>query len=184
MSAAQAEMARFRRAQRDVVSLRTLSAMLGWRRSAAVGRTLQEAVLEVVELGDHAWNGSSEASKQLNLSIRRDRLARVEASVSAVRSALFKGDVHEGPPRFGVVNTLGWTRTCRVPLPRYWLPTNNPAYLENPETGETFPVLREGGAPVAYVPQRAGVRLLRVRAVCWPRGRPRPACPGRRATRA
>jgi len=161
MSAAQAEMARFRRAQRDVVSLRTLEAMLGGG-DAAVGRTLQGAVLEVVELGDHAWNGSSEASKQLNLAIRRDRLARVEASVSAMRNALFKGDIHDSPPRVGVVNTLGWARTCRVRLPGHlvpghWTPggpaANNPAYLEDTETGETFAIRREGGASVAYVPR-------------------------------
>jgi hypothetical protein len=154
MSAAQAEMARFRVAQRDVVSLRTLEAMLGG--GSAVGRTLRGAVLEVVELGDHAWNGSSEASKQLNLAIRRDRLARVEASVSAVRSALFKGDVHDGPPRIGVVNTLGWARTCRVHLPGFWASggraVNNPAYLEDPETGEAFAIHREGSASYVYVP--------------------------------
>jgi hypothetical protein len=152
MSAAQAEMARFRRVQRDIVSLRMLDAMLGGSDSA-VGRTLQGALLDLVELGDHAWNGSSEASKQLNLAIRRDRLARVEASVSAVRNALFKGETHDGPPRVGVINTLGWARTCRMRLPWHWVPANNPAYLEDPGTGEAFAVVREGGAPCAYVPQ-------------------------------
>jgi len=150
MSAAQVELARFRRAQRDVVALRTLRAMLPPLRSdVSLRATLHSAVLELVELGDHAWNGSSEASKQLNLSIRRDRLARIEAGVSAVRNALFKADIHGGLPQVGVVNTLGWTRTCRANLPWEW--GFAPSCLADPLTGEAFPIWREGRATWADV---------------------------------
>ena len=167
MSAAQSELARFRHAQRDVVALRTLRAMLAQVSTgpidASLGATLQTATLELVELGDHAWNGSSDASKQLNLSIRRDRLMRIEACVSAVRTACFKGDAHDGPPRVGVVNTLGWTRTCRVDLPWEW--GYAPSCLEDPRTGEAFPIAREGRATRAYVPDVPGLgcRVLELR---------------------
>ena len=72
---AQAEAGRFRRAQRDVVSVRTLDAMVG-RDRPGVPKLIEETVMEVVELGDHAWNGAFLESQLLNLRIRRGRLAR------------------------------------------------------------------------------------------------------------
>ena len=86
----QQEHARFRKAQRDVVSLRTLCAMLG-RRDARTLRLLEDATLELVNLGDHAWNGSSPDSKVLNLAIRRGRLERIEAAVAELRGRLARG---------------------------------------------------------------------------------------------
>ena len=85
----QQEHARFRKAQRDV-SLRTLCAMLG-RRDAQTLRQLEDATLELVNLGDHAWNGSSPDSKVLNLAIRRGRLDRIEAAAGELRSRLAGG---------------------------------------------------------------------------------------------
>jgi len=161
MMSAQAEAARFRQAQRGLVSLRTLDAMLA-PAGSRVGRLLDAAVLEVVELGDHAWNGSFLESQLLNLSIRRNRLSRAEAGLEAVRRR-FAGSFR--PSSLGVVNTLSWRRTCRVDLPEGW--GGDSTSLADPETGARYPVRRGGGGQGhhAFVPdvEGFGCRVLELR---------------------
>jgi hypothetical protein len=156
--AAQAEQGRFRRAQRAVVSARTLDAMLGVSSSApVVADEVRGAVLEVVELGDHAWNGAFEASKQLNLSIRRNRLAKIDAHLATVRAAY--GSPTDAPCEgpIGVVNTLSWTRACRVNLP-----SGEDAHWVDPATGEALPVYGSGGDRYAVVPDVPGYGCVRM----------------------
>ena len=50
----------------------------------------EQALLETVELGDHAWNGSSRESKLLNLEIRRNRLARTEENLAVIRGGTLR----------------------------------------------------------------------------------------------
>jgi hypothetical protein len=153
MMSTQAEAARFRRAQRAVVSVRALDAIVGGD-DPATGDRVRDTVLELVELGDHAWNGSFQASKELNLAIRRGRLSRIEAHLATLRGHLFSPGRRGDARRVGVVNTLGWTRTCRVDVPVGT--RQGDAHLADPETGETFPLRREGDAWRAFVPDVPG----------------------------
>lgn len=152
MLRAQREAARFRAAQRDVVSLRTACALLG-RRDAQTLRDLDAATAELVNLGDHAWNGSSDASKVLNLRIRRERLDRLERAVSDVRERLTHGIAAEAGRRIAVVNTLGWTRDCRVQVAGA-----DGLALSDDGTGDTF-AIHNGGAVVPHV-EGLGSRVL------------------------
>ena len=115
MIAAQREAASFRACQRDLVSVRTLDAMLGGPGAAGAG--LDEAALEVAYLGDHAWNGSGEGSKRLNLKIRRRRLAKVASIICSARDRMLGGLRGRPGETVAVVNTLAWDRECRVRLP-------------------------------------------------------------------
>lgn len=115
MSAIQTQHARFRRAQRDVTSLHSLDAML-CRPTRSARRELDAAVADLVQLGDHAWNGSHDKGRALNLSIRRGRLDRIEKRVQSMRDAAAPLRPSSGNDAFAVVNTLGWPRTCRVSL--------------------------------------------------------------------
>jgi hypothetical protein len=117
MMAAQVEHAAFRQSQRDVVSLRTLAALLK-RRTKALDKQLSTAASEVAYLGDHAWNGSSDGSKALNLAVRQRRLGVTGDAVSSVRRHMLGGDELKPGMRVAVVNTLAWERECRVQLPQ------------------------------------------------------------------
>ncbi len=167
------EAARFRKAQRDVVSLRTLCAMLG-RKDAATRRALDDAAAELVNLGDHAWSGSSPGSKELNLSIRRGRLARLARALAKARSGPARGvELKEGA-RMALVNTLGWRRACLVVAPE----AGRRLALADPETGEEYPFAGSNapgreGAMTAAVPgvPGFGARVLKLVRAAGSRGR-------------
>ena len=155
MIAAQAEAARFRRAQRDVVSVRTLEAIVG-ESNQTVSEKINEAVMEVVELGDHAWNGTFLESKMLNLDIRRKRLEKIEGNIQTIRDSFLKGKPKEGIKHICIVNTLGWKRTCRVNLRREF--TQEDSCIVDPETKEKFPLYadKDSNAFYTYIPNIPG----------------------------
>jgi hypothetical protein len=160
--AAQNESARFRQTQRDVVSLRTLAAMMD--KGSTTAAALAQAAAEVVALGDHAWNGSSTGSKQLNLTIRRRRLAKTEAGLARFRRSVRRGLILQPGNSLAVVNTLGFKRTCLVCLPGGACGTQ--VHLLDPQTGEVFPVrgvdaASAGRAEVTDVPA-FGARVLKL----------------------
>ncbi len=146
--AVQTELAAFRRAQRDVVSLLTLDAMRAKRQMPATFKALQNIVMETVYLGDHAWNGDVDRPdvKAANLAIRRGRLGRIAQSTAQLRRALLGGArLHDGDP-VAVVNTLGWRRPCRVRMPDGF------TGLTDPSTGRDYCAGADGWAWVPDVP--------------------------------
>jgi hypothetical protein len=165
MMSALDEQGRFRQAQRQVVSLRALAAMVGMD-NPDTNERLQQAVLETVELGDHAWNGSSPESKRLNLDIRRNRLTRVENELAAVRQRLAPPAGAPGVSgilRIGIANTLGWTRACRVLVPQEWV--QGDAHLYDPQSGQAWPLCARAAtweAVVNGVPG-FGTKMLEIR---------------------
>ena len=161
MLTAQAEAARFRKAQRAVASVQTLAAMQN-AASAATARQLEEITLETVALGDHAWNGAFEASKRLNLKIRKQRLAKIEAHLTELRRGLARGVSFRAGQRLAAVNTLGWKRKCRVNLPQRL--AGKDISLLDEKTGETFAVRGGPAGPYAIVADIAafGARILQV----------------------
>ncbi|MFO7956854.1 MAG: hypothetical protein R6X33_07110 [Candidatus Brocadiia bacterium] len=150
----QREHARFRRAQRDVVSLRTLCAMTD-RNDPDTRDAFGEATEEVVHLGDHAWNGSSPGSRQLNLEVRRGRLRRLEEAVGQLRAALYPQDWRDGR-ELAVVNTLGWPRPVSLEVPAD-LHGDSPG-LEDPGSGCVY-AAHGGRVVVPDVPGFAARRL-------------------------
>jgi len=151
----QREHARFRRAQRDVVSLRTLCAMAD-RRDPATREALAEATEQMVHLGDHAWNGSSPESRQLNLEIRRGRLQRLEEAVGQLRENLHGAEWRDGR-ELAVVNTLGWARPCAVNVPQ---DARNGAWaLEESASGRVYPA-HNGRVVVPDVPGLGARRVV------------------------
>ncbi|MCC7145333.1 MAG: hypothetical protein IT443_02700 [Phycisphaeraceae bacterium] len=159
---AQHQSAGFRQAQRDVVSLRTLLAMIR-KPLPEIAKRLDLAAWDLVALGDHAWNGSGPNSKRLNYSIRHDRVERIQKQVAAIRKSLAKPARAGSAMKCAVVNTLGWTRRCRIQLPK--LGGKKPVHLVDPETRETFAVVGKAGdysASIPHVPA-FGARVLEFR---------------------
>ncbi len=166
MSAAQALHARFRRAQRDVTAMLSLDAMLS-RRPRGADDALRQAVAELVQLGDHAWNGSHDRGRELNYSIRRGRLDRIEKHVERLRR---QTRPRARSKRAAVVNTLAWRRTCRVTLPTAW--GGRGVHVVDAASGTVVPVRRAGGQAMVWVADvpALGARVLELR-----RGAARPA---------
>jgi hypothetical protein len=161
--AAESEAARFRRAQIDVVSLRTLDALSGLG-DGKNQKALDEAAFNMVQLGDHAWNGSSDSSKEVNLAIRRRRLDTIERKLEEVRDRFTGPNSWHRDSRLAVVNTLGWQRTCSVAIP----PSAVNGDLRLSDSGETIPILKQvwGEQHYALVPDvpAFGARSISV----WP----------------
>lgn len=152
MLAAAREHARFRAAQRDVVSLRTLTSLLP--ADSRSRQLLDDMAFQVIQLGDHAWNGSSPEGKTLNLQIRRRRLVKAEKIASSLRRR-YAGSHAK---RFAVLNTLGWQRDCRITLPF------SAASLRDPATGERFAVHADSESTTALIPgvPAFGTRALEI----------------------
>lgn len=161
MLAAQAEAARFRQAQRDIVSLRVLDAMQPARQTRAARQWLRDSVHEVVGLADHAWNGDAgrDDVKQLNLNIRRRRLTIAEEAIGGLRAENIRHTRWQVGEKLAVVNTLGWKRACRVKLP-------NAAYaLSDSSTGATYGADDAGWITVPAVPAFGARELTLVDAI-------------------
>lgn len=175
MSAVQTEHARFRRAQRDLVSLQCLDAIVD-RPARGSQRAMEAAVADLVQLGDHAWNGSHDVGRALNLAIRRGRLKRIEERITRLRKALVPKRSAGDGGKLAVVNTLGWRRTCRVELEaggsRLQASMGQPPHLHDPETGESFAFTMRGNIWTCWVPDIPGfgVRRLELRRLAG--GRP------------
>ncbi|GEM_PF-2794020 len=120
------EAAQFRRVQRDAVSLSALHALTG-KRSARTERLLEQGTLHTVYLSDHAWNGSSDGSKAVNLKLRQDRVKAAAAAFAQIRERAAPSGAS-----FQAVNTLGWARPCRVAV------RGAGAALEDTQSGERF----------------------------------------------
>ncbi len=138
----QAESARFRRAQQEVVSARTLCAMLGRTDERDARRGWRRRPTSWCTWATTRGTAPRPESVALNLSIRRGRLDRLEAALAGVVQA---PAVEEGA-RLAVVNVLDHARRCEVGLP-------DGLALADPESGERWPVVpafgarRRGGVP-------------------------------------
>ena len=161
MMAAAREAAQYRSAQRRAVSLRTLSAMSPAGR--AVEGRLNEAALELAYLTDHAWNGSSRESKKVNLAVRRRRLSAVGRLLGAGAKSLGATPALRDGARVVVMNTLCWSRPCRVDVPARF--GSGGWGFVDPGTDESFPIAAYDGRARAFVPDVPGFggRMLLVR---------------------
>ena len=156
--AAQAEWAAYRRAQREVMSLRVLDAMQPLAQTPATRGLLTMCASELVALADHAWNGDENRPdvKALNLSIRRRRLAKLSFVSRQLRLRIRRGARPKPGADMAVVNTLGWARNCRVRL------MDRRLCLTDTRTGEAFPSDQAGWIEVPDVPA-FGARAVTVR---------------------
>lgn len=119
-NAVQALWAQVRRHMRDVNSVLTLDAMAP--PDAKRSKQLDDAIRELVALGDHAWNGNIESDlpgvKATNTAIRQRRLSALGKAIDGARRNLRGGQAAlKAGQQIGVVNTLAWRRPCRVLLP-------------------------------------------------------------------
>lgn len=134
MMAAQNEHAQFRGLQRRMNAIHTLHALLPGLDLSA--EALDAITLDVVHLGDHAWNGFDAGTWNASIYVRRRRIAAAEKRVAEVWEKIDALQAGDAATRYAVVNTLGWARNCDVEVPRAW--GDPPPALHDPATGEQF----------------------------------------------
>lgn len=161
MMAAQREHAAFRSLQRRVDDALTLGALLP--QPAIASENLDALTLDVVHLGDHAWNGFDDGTWNASIYVRRRRIAAAEKNLEQLWKVVREtsGVDDNEKTAFAAVNTLGWDRDCEVEPPVEW--GNPPPYLREVHTGETFaPMKRADGGWRYFLPSvRAyGARIV------------------------
>lgn len=161
MMAAQREHASFRALQRRLDDALTLCALLP--ELAAKIENPDALTLDVVHLGDHAWNGFDDGTWNASIYVRRRRIAAAEKNLEQLWKVVRETSGVNGSEKmaFAAVNTLGWDRDCEVEPLGEW--GNPPPYLQDVHTGETFtPRKRADGGWRYFLPtiRAYGARIV------------------------
>lgn len=147
MMAAQDEHARFRAVQRRMDDMQTLHALLPGLDLSE--EQLDAITLDVVHLGDHAWNGFDAGTWNASIYVRRRRIAAAEKRLVDVRKKIDELQAGDAAKRYAVVNTLGWMRDCALEAPRVW--GDPPPALHDAATDEHFEPVRHADGVWRYV---------------------------------
>ncbi|MEM4248652.1 MAG: hypothetical protein QXH80_05250, partial [Candidatus Nanoarchaeia archaeon] len=135
MMSVQNEHARFRKLQRQLNDIQTLNALIP---NLEISQDELDAItLDVVHLGDHAWNGFDDGTWNASIYVRRRRISSAEKRLANVWKKIFEAKPANfaDENKYAVVNTLGWTRNCELEALPEW---NSSTVLHDPDTKETF----------------------------------------------